>query len=112
MARSAVFRVPLSRPSDVAVQVDYATIDDSATEPGDYTSVSGTLIFAPGETVKQIIVPVRDDIPGSSAEQFKLVLSSTVSCSIRRDTGLCELSEVAVDSEPSVVVENIVVLSA
>jgi hypothetical protein len=112
MARSAVFRVPLSRPSDVAVQVDYETVDDSATEPSDYTSVSGTIIFAPGETVKQIIVPVRDDIPGSSLEQFKLVLSNPVACSIRRDTGICELSEVAIDSEPSVVVENIVVPSS
>lgn len=111
MARSAVFRVPLSRPSAFPVQVNYATVPGTAIPPDDFTPVSGTIVFNPGEIVKQVIVPVRDDIPGSIAEQFSLALSAPVACSIRRDTAICVLSETPVDSEPSIVIDNPVVPS-
>jgi Calx-beta domain len=34
------------------VTVDFATADDTATAPSDYTANSGTVTFAPGETTK------------------------------------------------------------
>ena len=45
---TASFTVTLGAASGKAVTVDYATIDGTATQPGDYASVSGTLTFAPG----------------------------------------------------------------
>ena len=44
-----------------AVAINYATGNASATQPSDYTSASGSLQFAAGETVKSFVVPVIDD---------------------------------------------------
>ncbi|NQT73570.1 MAG: Ig-like domain-containing protein, partial [Chloroflexi bacterium] len=43
------------------VTVNYATSDNSATFPSDYTAVNGILTFAPGETMKTFTVSVIDD---------------------------------------------------
>ena len=56
--------------------INYATSNGSATQPGDYTSTSGSLQFAPGETVKTFVVPVIDDAVVEGSESIKLVLSS------------------------------------
>lgn len=48
--------VTLSGPSGREVDVDYATSDGTATAGSDYTTTSGTLVFAAGETSKQIDV--------------------------------------------------------
>ena len=57
----ATLSVLLSQTSTATVTVDYATSDGSALAGGDYTATSGTLTFAPGETVKAITVPILDD---------------------------------------------------
>jgi glucose/arabinose dehydrogenase len=56
--------------------VDYATSDGTATERGDYTTSRGTLHFAPGETQKQIFVPITNDLKAEGQEQFNLTLSN------------------------------------
>ena len=42
------FTVSLDQASNQTVTVDFATADGTAVAPGDYTSTSGTLTFAPG----------------------------------------------------------------
>ena len=69
------FAVSLSRAASHAVSVDYATVDDTATAGSDYTAVSGTLVFAAGETAKTIAVPVLDDAVDEGKEKLRLVLS-------------------------------------
>ena len=56
--------------------VDYATSDDTATAPADYTAASGSLTFAPGETAKTVEVTVLDDAHDEGNEQMKLTLSN------------------------------------
>ena len=56
--------------------INYATTNGSAKQPDDYTSVSGSLQFAPGETVKTFVVPVTDDAVVEGNETFNVVLSS------------------------------------
>ena len=63
-------------PEDGTVTVDYATEDGTAVAGEDYTSTSGTLTFAPGETQKWVAVPVIDDTVEDSGETFTLVLSN------------------------------------
>ena len=60
-AGPAVLTVNLSPASAETVTVDYATRGDSAIEGEDFTATSGTLTFAPGETSKNINVPIVDD---------------------------------------------------
>ncbi len=58
-----------------AVAINYATGNASATQPSDYTSASGSLQFAAGETVKSFVVPVIDDGVVEGNETINLMLS-------------------------------------
>ena len=55
------FVVTLVPASTKTVTVRYTTKDGTATAPQDYTPRFHTLTFAPGETIKTISVPIRDD---------------------------------------------------
>ncbi len=59
----AKLAVSLSGTSAVRIGVAYATHDGTAKAGADYTRTMGTLVIAPGETVRHIWVPVaRDDV--------------------------------------------------
>ena len=60
------------------ISVDYATMDDTAfTANGDYTSVSGTLTWQPGDTAPKFIrVLVSPGTLIQAAKQFELELSA------------------------------------
>ena len=70
------FAVTLSRAASGPVSVDYATADGTAAAGADYTAVSGTLTFAPGETEKTVSVALLDDAIDEGKETFKLKLSN------------------------------------
>src|SRR4029079_7626821 len=71
----AVFEVRLSVPCSFPVSVDFETADRTATaDAGDYLPASGTLTFAPGETVKPAKVSVQGDRRFEANETFKLSL--------------------------------------
>jgi hypothetical protein len=55
---TATFVVSLDTSSASSITVNYATADSTATAGVDYTSTSGTLTFAPGETSKNVVVPI------------------------------------------------------
>ena len=79
----AEFVVSLDAASGREVTVSYATADDTAQQPGDYTSVSDTLTFDAGDTAKTITVTVVDDtVDEEDSEQFKLTLSSAVKATL------------------------------
>ena len=68
------FTVRLRPASTSTVRVDYRTEDVRATAPEDYQAMSGTLVFAPGETEKTVSVPIVDDTVEDSGEEFALLL--------------------------------------
>ena len=72
----AALAVELSQTSTDTVTVDYATSDITAEAGDDYTETSGTLTFAPGETVMAIIVPILDDAIYEPTERFDVTLSN------------------------------------
>jgi Leucine-rich repeat (LRR) protein len=58
----ATITVTRTESTDGAVTIDYATTDDTATSPDDYTQKSGTLNWNDGEaTDKQIQIDITDD---------------------------------------------------
>ncbi len=72
------FRVTLDRAAAGAVTVRYATSDGTAVAGQDYEAASGTLAFAPGETVLRVEVALVDDSVEDSGETLTLTLSDAV----------------------------------
>lgn len=75
----AVFDVTLSSKSAFPVKLDYATVDGTAKGGpfgGDYQTTKGSLTFNPGETSKQISVPVLADEVHEADETFRLKLNN------------------------------------
>ena len=70
------FTVSLSRAALDGVSVDYETADGTATAGEDYTAVSGTLVFPPGETERTVPVTILDDAIDEGRETFFLRLSN------------------------------------
>jgi hypothetical protein len=70
------FDLTLSAPSGRTVTVQYGTTDGSATAPADYTGVSGTVSFAPGDTDGIISVAVKGDTLDEANETLTLALSN------------------------------------
>jgi subtilisin-like proprotein convertase family protein len=72
------FKVSLSGPAPSEVSVDFATEDGTATAPSDYSSKSGTITFAPGETTATIRVTVHGDLSAEPDERMFVQLSDIV----------------------------------
>ncbi|MBP0004242.1 MAG: hypothetical protein J7642_11085 [Cyanobacteria bacterium SBC] len=76
---TATITVQLSGSSTAEVRVDYATsTGGSATANVDYTEVSGTLTFAPGETRQTFELPLIDDMEVEGDETVRLVIANAV----------------------------------
>ena len=72
-----------AEPTTGTVSVNYAATGGSATGGGvDYTLTSGTLTFAPGETIKAIEVAIHDDFIFEWEETIKITLSSPVNANL------------------------------
>ena len=72
------YKITLSQPLPITVEVPYSTVDDTATAPEDYTETSGSVTFAPGETVKTVSVPVHGDTDDEVHKRFLFVLEPPV----------------------------------
>jgi hypothetical protein len=100
---AAKFTVTLSAASTETVTVAYATGDGTATAGSDYTSTSGTLTFAPGETSKTVTVLVNGDRLGEANETFYVNLSGATSASIVDGQGVGTI----VDDEPRISISDV-----
>ncbi|QDT97284.1 Calx-beta domain-containing protein [Gimesia aquarii] len=76
---TATLTVSLDQPVATTVSVDFATADQSAASPDDYTSQTGTLIFNPGEQSHTIIVDITDNNIVEADEIFFVNLSNILS---------------------------------
>jgi hypothetical protein len=78
-ATTASFTVTLASPLPTPVSVDFGSFDGTATTAGsDYLPVSGTLLFAPGETAKPVTVSVLGDTLFEADEGFFVSLGNAV----------------------------------
>ena len=101
---TATFTVSLSASSTDEVRVDYATADGTATDPDDYTGVSGTLILAPDTLSGEVVVPIVNDADAEPPETFVLNLSTPVNAELvgASATATIEDNEVFACGEPSI----------
>jgi Calx-beta domain/Domain of unknown function (DUF4114) len=76
------FNLTLSNPSTETITVKYTTADDTAQSGSDYTAVTGTITFNPGETTKTVNVAVNGDDLYEADETFKLNLSDPTNATI------------------------------
>lgn len=75
----AVFKVSLDQAHpDQTVTVDFRTDDATAKAGKDYQAVQGTLSFAPGETSKEIAVPIVGGLARGPHDMFTVTLSNPV----------------------------------
>ena len=72
----AKFEILIDRVTTVPLTVNYTTQSGSATSGTDFTTTSGSAVFAPGEMVKTISVPIIDDATAERSETFKFNLTS------------------------------------
>ena len=72
----ADFVIRLDAPTSAPLTVYYSTAPSTATNYSDFIPNSGTLTFAPGETVKTVPVQVVDDFNQEGTEVFKMNLSN------------------------------------
>ncbi|MBE9226175.1 DUF4347 domain-containing protein [Phormidium sp. LEGE 05292] len=83
------FTVSLNNASSQPITVNYTTQDGTATTAdNDYTSNSGVLTFAAGETQKSISVAVNGDTKSEADETFEVKLSNPTNATIADETGV------------------------
>lgn len=75
---TALFTVTLSEASTLPVTVQYATSDGSAIAGQDYTAITGSLTFEPGQLSQTIAVTVLGDTLVEPDETFSVTLSQAV----------------------------------
>jgi Calx-beta domain/Immunoglobulin I-set domain len=85
---NATFTVSLSEASPDTITVVYQTANSLALAGSDYTTASNTLIFAPGEISKSILVPVISELEIEPDETFFVNLSSSVNATIADGQGI------------------------
>lgn len=101
---NATFTVTLSEALTTQATVNFATANGSALAPGDYTSNSGTLTFAAGETTKTVTVAVAGDVRDEVDETFRLLLSEAVGAAIADAEGVATITDL--DPTPTLTIEN------
>ncbi len=84
-----MFTITLSTSAGVPASVQYATANATASTPGDYTALSGTVNFAAGETRKTVSVTVHGKPnPGPDRKLFlNLSRPSNATIAVGRGTG-------------------------
>jgi len=94
------FTVSLNKAGASSIAVDYATADNTAVAGADYTSASGTLTFAVGETTKAAIITLNGDIDYEDNETCYMNLSNASGAAISDTQGLGTITND--DSQPTV----------
>ena len=90
---TATFNVTLSHPSDQAITVDYATMDETATAGSDYVSASGTLTFPAGTTRQTVDIAVLGDELVEATETFRLNVTNAENALIGDGQGVATITD-------------------
>lgn len=86
-----------------SASVDYQTVDGSAVSSGDYTAVTGTLVFVAGEATQPLTVSIANDSASEGDEQFTVALSNPLMATIADSTAVVTIrdDDTAICGSPS-----------
>lgn len=98
------FNVNLSAASDKTIRVGYYTNPLTA-NGADYNAINGTLIFAPGETGKTIVVPVKGDLSYEYNEDFSVYLVNSLNATIADGQGVGTITDN--DQPPAISISDV-----
>ncbi|MCS7465423.1 S8 family serine peptidase [Stieleria sp. ICT_E10.1] len=104
---SAIVEISLASASVQPVVVDYATVEGTATAGSDFQPVAGTLTFLPGETTKQVSIPVIGDTVDELDETFHLALAHVAEGVVAPDLESITIED---DDDPSLTIQGVTVL--
>ena len=99
------FTITLSAASGKTITLEYETANGTATAGTDYTSASGTLTFAAGETSKTVDVTVNGDTITEPNETVLLNLSNAGNATIADTQGSGSITND--DAEPAISVNDV-----
>jgi len=90
---SAVFKIRLNAPSTTPITVSYITQDGTANsgsreESLDYVAVSGEIVFAAGEVLKEIPITLINDVTEEDDEIFSLQVTAIDGTATHANTGV------------------------
>jgi hypothetical protein len=102
---NAVFTVSLSSPSSHVITANFSTADSTAAAGSDYVTNSGTLIFNPGETTKNITVVINGDTLAEADETFFVNLSNPMNVMMGDGQGLGTI--INDDALPSISINDV-----
>jgi hypothetical protein len=95
-AGNALLTVTLAPASGQTVGVSFVTSDGPAppaNAPADYAATGGALSFAPGETTKQVTVPIVQDSLDELNEHLTVTLSNTSNAALADPTGIVTITD-------------------
>jgi Ca2+-binding RTX toxin-like protein len=97
--------------SNETVTVNYATASSTAVTGADFAASSGTLVFAPGETVKTVVVDIADDPLPEPQERVNLLLSGATGATIADGRAVAEIgaNDAPAVAQPSITVDDVIV---
>ena len=84
---TVTYKISLNKVYDQTVSVQYATQDGTAVAGQDYTAISGTVTFTPGQTSTTVTVPIAEDTVDEPDENYLIVLSAAVGASVSKTEG-------------------------
>jgi len=82
------FTVTLAPASGESVNVNYATVNGTATGGTDFITTSGSLSYAPGEMTQIVTVQILDDLLIEGDEEFSVTLSGAVNAIVTDSVGI------------------------
>ena len=101
---NVTFTVTLSQALTTQATINYATANGAALAPGDYTSTSGTLTFAAGETSKTVTVAIVGDTLDEADETLRLVLTNATGAGIADGEGVATITDT--DPTPTISIND------
>ena len=102
---SATVVVTLSRASSSEVTLDYQTANGTAMAGEDYTTTSGTLTIAAGETSGNFSIPITDDTNNEELESFNVNFSNAVNATLGKTSTKISIEDNDAASTNSVSIE-------